>query len=413
MFKIASIEIIGFWGKYIVRSSLFESVNIIIGNNGTGKTTFMNILYAVLSVEPEGLYENDFSEVVIKLFGNGKNRTIRATKQENENAPFPIVTYYISNHKFVLPVIGYDEVRAYPLAHRRRSLEDSAKIRAILNGLIHLASLSVYRQRQDPDTDARERSRRTLTPVDSRLQELRQKLTQYQLELSDEARKISTELQKSVLVSLLYNAEQRRQNYSLEFNEEQEKQNLILAYKQLGLSGPDIANRIQKHIAAVSSALNALRNKNGETDFSPIEARERTGDVIKLSLAAEQRTDMVFSQVNAFLKTVASFIPAKQFSFVGGELTVVGATPIPLPKLSSGEKQLLILLVEALLQKQKPYIFLADEPELSLHISWQRKIITAITALNPNAQIIVATHSPEIAGKFRDQIIDMEDIRHV
>ncbi|UXY53569.1 ATP-binding protein [Pseudomonas tohonis] len=81
-------------------------------------------------------------------------------------------------------------------------------------------------------------------------------------------------------------------------------------------------------------------------------------------------------------------------------------------KLSSGEKQLLILFTEALLQKKQPFVFLADEPELSLHIAWQRKIIPAVKSLNPNAQVIVATHSPEVASKYRSSIIDMEDILH-
>lgn len=415
MFKITSIEIKGFWGKHVIACELDQHVNIIIGNNGTGKTTFMNILNAVLSVDSEGLYENDFTEVTIKLSDKNKSKTIRATKQESETTPFPVVTYYISKHKYILPVIVSDDARTFPLAHRRRSLEDSAKIRAVLNEVVHLASLSVYRLRQDPDIDARERSRKSLSPVDARLQELRQKLTQYQLELSDEARKISTDLQKNVLVSLLYNGERSRGQYSLEFDEAQEKQSLILAYRQLGLSGSDITNRIQRHISAVSSTITSLRdlnNSNSVANFASIEARERTREVIKLSLDAEKKMEELFSQVNAFLKTIVSFIPAKQFAFVGGELTVTGPTRIALPKLSSGEKQLLILLIEALLQKQKSYIFLADEPELSLHIQWQRKIIPAIVAINPNAQVIVATHSPEIAGKFSNSIIDMEDILH-
>ena len=107
-----------------------------------------------------------------------------------------------------------------------------------------------------------------------------------------------------------------------------------------------------------------------------------------------------------------SFVPDKTFTFTLGELTVANEGSIPLAKLSSGEKQLLILFIEALLQRQQPYIFLADEPELSLHISWQRNIVSAIRSLNPNAQIVVATHSPEIAGKYKNRILDMEDILH-
>lgn len=411
MYKISSVEISGFWGQHSLKSNFNQEVNIVIGNNGTGKTTFMNILFAILSVEAEGLYENDFTEVVIKLADGKKTKTIRASKQETEKNPFPIVTYYISNQKFICPLISAND-RAYPLAYRRRTQEDSAKIRFVLSELVNLSSLSVYRLRQDAEPEMRgENHRRLLSPVDARLHDLRQKLTQYQLELSNEARNISIELQKSVLISLLYGGE-KDNIYSRVLNEEQERHSLIVAYRQLGLSGADITNRIQRHIAGVKSTLKNLEAGKASANLASLEARERTREVINLSLDAEKRTEAVFSQVKAFLNTIASFIPAKRFAFVGGELIVTEPTEIPLPRLSSGEKQLLILLIEALLQKQKPYIFLADEPELSLHIQWQRKIIPAIVAINPNAQIIVATHSPEIAGKFQENIVDMEDILH-
>jgi len=116
-------------------------------------------------------------------------------------------------------------------------------------------------------------------------------------------------------------------------------------------------------------------------------------------------------QTNLFTETLAEFIKDKSFEFVSGLLRVK-APDISIARLSSGEKQILILLIETLLQRQVPYIFLADEPELSLHISWQRNVISAIQKLNPSAQVIVATHSPEIAGKFRGSLLDMEDLTH-
>ncbi|VVE15639.1 hypothetical protein PCA20602_02869 [Pandoraea capi] len=416
MFKISTIDISGFWGKFRVESDFNDNVNIIIGKNGTGKTTFMNILDAVLSVDPDGLYQNEFSEVKIKLNDGGKTKTIRAVKYESETTPFPVVDYYISNQKFNLPIVNMDEIRSYPLSFRRRSLEESAKIREILSGLVRLASLSVYRYRLDPDADRREAGRQSasvLSPVDSRLQELRQRLTQYQFELSISAQKISSDLQKDVLISLLYNQERKDGNtYNINFTEDVERQNLIAAYRHLGLSGNDITGRIQKHISAVGKTIKDIKDGVNNIDFAPLDARVRTGHVIELSLEAEKQTKAVYSQVTQFLEILKTFIPDKTFSFQGAELTASGSGPIPLPKLSSGEKQLLILFIEALLQRQQPYIFLADEPELSLHISWQRQVISAIIKLNPNAQVIVATHSPEIAGKFKKFIIAMEDILH-
>ena len=76
--------------------------------------------------------------------------------------------------------------------------------------------------------------------------------------------------------------------------------------------------------------------------------------------------------------------------------------------LSSGEKQLLILLSETLLQRQSPAVFIADEPELSLHVKWQEKLVPSLRELNASSQIIAATHSPDIVGPLSDRTIDME-----
>ena len=84
--------------------------------------------------------------------------------------------------------------------------------------------------------------------------------------------------------------------------------------------------------------------------------------------------------------------------------------------LSSGEKQLLIILLTVLCQDEKPSILLMDEPELSLHITWQYELINIIRQLNPNCQVIIATHSTSIFTKgwmnklfFMDGV---EGIRH-
>lgn len=63
-------------------------------------------------------------------------------------------------------------------------------------------------------------------------------------------------------------------------------------------------------------------------------------------------------------------------------------------QLSSGEKQMLVILLTVLVENREYYALLMDEPEISLHIEWQQKLIGLIRKLNPNAQIILSTHSP-------------------
>lgn len=80
-------------------------------------------------------------------------------------------------------------------------------------------------------------------------------------------------------------------------------------------------------------------------------------------------------------------------------------------QLSSGEKQLVIILITALTQDSRPYIFIMDEPEISLHFDWQKKLIGSVVELNPNAQLIVSTHSPAmIMDGWVDCVEDIEDL---
>ena len=65
-------------------------------------------------------------------------------------------------------------------------------------------------------------------------------------------------------------------------------------------------------------------------------------------------------------------------------------------QLSSGEKQMLAILLTVLVENREPYALLMDEPEISLHIDWQQRLIDLIRQLNPNAQIILSTHSPAL-----------------
>lgn len=80
-------------------------------------------------------------------------------------------------------------------------------------------------------------------------------------------------------------------------------------------------------------------------------------------------------------------------------------------QLSSGEKQMLIILLSVLVQNKKHYTLFMDEPEVSLHIEWQQQLISLIRNLNPNAQVILTTHSPAvIMNGWADCVTDVEDI---
>ncbi|MCP4521425.1 MAG: ATP-binding protein [Cytophagales bacterium] len=87
------------------------------------------------------------------------------------------------------------------------------------------------------------------------------------------------------------------------------------------------------------------------------------------------------------------------------------STRIELDKLSSGEIQILIILLSMVLQDGKPTVVLMDEPDLTLHIDWQKKLISYMVELNPNAQLIIATHSPGlIMENWINNVVEVSEI---
>lgn len=420
MYTVREVEIDNFWHRLDAKCVFNDDVNIIIGRNGTGKTTFMNLLHAALTVDLEELAENDFNNIKITLSNGSKSRLIRVAKSDGPSFNFHAIDYKISNRKYSLRAIASsDEVRV-PMGFKKRILEEAAEVRNCLSELISLSSLSVYRLKSSEDYEIKDRAgKRLVSPIDFRLMQLRAEITKYQYELSLKARDISVSLQKDVLASILF-TESSTSSRSIpsNFDKDKEHRKLVSAYTRLGANDSSMQRKITTHIAAVDEAFKLFfsdaRPNLKDKHYTAIESFLRTQSIVDMSLRAEEKTHDVYSEINQFTTILKDFIPEKDFAIVSGELKVSAGEgkreEIPIAKLSSGEKQLIILLAEALLQRGKHYVYLADEPELSLHIEWQRKILPAIKSLNQNAQIIAATHSPEVASQYMERLIDMKEV---
>ena len=155
----------------------------------------------------------------------------------------------------------------------------------------------------------------------------------------------------------------------------------------------------QKYLAYQNNILNktvkALSNSSDLEEIKNItRKRERLLDII----------DILFEDTG---KKVDRNIEGNNtdIAFISGKDTL---TPY---QLSSGEKQILVILLTVLVQNNRPTILFMDEPEISLHLDWQRKLIQYIKELNPNVQIILATHSPGIILEgWADKVAEMSDL---
>ena len=88
----------------------------------------------------------------------------------------------------------------------------------------------------------------------------------------------------------------------------------------------------------------------------------------------------------------------------------IGETLVPY-QLSSGEKQMLAILLTVLVEDNQHYVLFMDEPEVSLHIEWQKRLIDLCVELNPNVQIILTTHSPAVVmNGWVESVTEVTDI---
>lgn len=86
--------------------------------------------------------------------------------------------------------------------------------------------------------------------------------------------------------------------------------------------------------------------------------------------------------------------------------------PVALDRLSSGEQHQLVLFFELLFEIKRNSLILIDEPELSLHVAWQKKFIgdlLSIIQLN-KFDVILATHSPQLIGRWNNLVVELGDV---
>ena len=134
---------------------------------------------------------------------------------------------------------------------------------------------------------------------------------------------------------------------------------------------------------------------SGEAD-----AQQRAQELMLEKTHFQDKIDELFAPTGKTIKRDSNEILFRQYDEV-----------IEPYQLSSGEKQMLIILLTVLVQNREHYVLFMDEPEVSLHFEWQQQLVALVRDLNPHVQIILTTHSPAVVmDGWQDCVTDVEDI---
>ena len=135
-------------------------------------------------------------------------------------------------------------------------------------------------------------------------------------------------------------------------------------------------------------------------------------DSLSARLDALQETQDLLT---LFVRTVNSFFNDKKIELhvrTGLKIATEKGQEIDPESLSSGEKQLLLLLCNTLTARDKATIFIIDEPEISLNIKWQRQLIHVLLEFTKGSlvQFLLATHSIELLAQYRRNVVKLQDV---
>lgn len=129
---------------------------------------------------------------------------------------------------------------------------------------------------------------------------------------------------------------------------------------------------------------------------------------LRAAMQKQERIEKFFDLINQLFASTGKSIDIDDKNRV---VFLKDGRVIEMERLSAGEKQILLLLFTLFLMEDKPTVLLLDEPEISLHIEWQDKLVALMHDLNPNCQIIMTTHSPNIfADGWEDKLVFISDL---
>lgn len=419
---LEEVKITALWGEKDINIALRPDVNFLIGRNGTGKTTVINAIAAALTADFPALDRIPFKRLEIQLrdVKLAQNRSfIDIQKKPAKEGPVISITYRIKSGRDDR-TYSLEDVEEGPLfreytarALRYRHHRVIGGLLDQLKGMVNVSWLSIHRSAARPVREERSFE----SSVDQKLDQLASELVKFFSALISRGEAETSNFQQLVFLSLLERMNEWSAIESVKkLNLDEEQAALTQILRRFQLRPQQFEEEVRRQFVLVRSAVDRQEKGDKALPFAELSAVVGMWPIHKVvqewnSLVSRQNE--IFEPRDSFLRLLNEQLRNKRLEINDkNELQPVlsPSKRMPLRELSSGEKQLVIILGEALLQEKAPWIYIADEPELSLHVSWQEKLTSNLRQVNPNAQILFATHSPDIVSSYKDRVIDMEQV---
>ena len=418
---VSKMRVDGFWKESELFLDFDRHVNFLIGPNGAGKTTIVNLLSAILRCDLRALDRIDFHTASLTLASEAspeESIAIDVSKAQERQHLLPEINYKITDHKGqLIAEYSLDEIEERlsirdPRYYSRRRLLAGNAVQQKLADMIDLSWLPVHRHDSHPG-DRNELGGES--PVDLKLDAQANQLVRYFSKLDQRSATAFNDFQKSVFLSLLSGQEGPSDLFSAsDFDIGRAKDALVPILEKFKIQKSRYQSKVDRHFEVLASATEKTSNEGYSSDeVVAMVNQRRIEEVVKEWKETTTKQAKIYKMRDGFVRILNQMFINKDVRISATNEIVISVgrdRPMAMRALSSGEKQLLIIMGQALLQDCRPTTFIADEPELSLHVLWQERLVECVRELNPAAQIIFATHSPDIVGKYLDRVIDVSKV---
>ncbi|EJQ98463.1 AAA family ATPase [Bacillus cereus] len=356
------------YGKRVIELEFNKDINIITGVNGQGKTTLLKLIWYVYSGHlTRAITEIEFDH--IHMVTDTHEITLEKCSEEK--------MYFLE--------MEYEDHSGYDMKIYDKFLNEYVVDTSDLNdevGTIYCSEMI---------SSINEKS--LYFPTFRRIEGFSSKKAFYRekYDLVDDEDKLLSNVMKKISGNLSYHDHKYITSVSTkDINE-------LITNKYAEIS-EDINNTYKSLTDHVEEVIN---NQHGDIDNKQL--RNQLEEIKNLLESNKQYREYSFKPIQAINNIVTEVFKRKGVKInntisLGEQKQIIDSD-----YLSAGEKQMLSFIAYNALYSNTPIII--DEPEISLHVDWQRKLLRILTSQNTGNQLIVATHSPFIYAKYGDKEI--------